>query len=85
MGDMGSQNSPLICCNILGRAKKYNKFVVPFAWYEIGQWGCDRCYDDERYFERELCVDGEVELFTLSRSYKELKERLELEKINYMK
>ena len=34
---------------------------------------------------RELCVDGEVELFTLSRSYKELKERLELEKIYYMK
>ena len=51
-----SSNSPLICCNILGRAKKYSKFVVPFAWYERGQGGCDRCYDVERYLERELSL-----------------------------
>ena len=58
--------------------------VVPFAWYEIGQWGYDRCYDDERYLERELFRDREIEIFTLSRNYKELKERLELEKIDNM-
>ena len=36
----------------------------------------------ERYLERELCVDGEIEVFKLSRSYKELIERLELKKID---
>ena len=49
--------------------------MVPFAWYEIGQWGCDRCYDDERYLEREreLFIDREIEIFALSRNYKKLK------------
>ena len=34
----------------------------------------------ERYLERELYVDWEIEVFKLSRSYKELIKRLELEK-----
>ena len=42
------------------------------------------CYD-ERYLERELCVDREIELYQLKRNYKELIERLEVEKINNMK
>ena len=58
---------------------------MPFAWYEIGQWGSDRCYDNERYLERELFIDSEIEIFTLSRSYKELKERLKFEKTDDMK
>ena len=40
---------------------------------------------DERYFERELYVDREIELFEISRSYKELIERLKLERVNYMR
>ena len=44
----------------------------------------DRHYG-ERYLERELYVDGEIELFRLKRSYKELIEKLELEKIDDMK
>ena len=64
-----SSNSPLIFCGVLGSAKKYSKFVVPFAWYEVVQGGCDRCYDDERYLERQLFIDREIEIFTLSRSY----------------
>ena len=51
VGDMVSQNSPLIFCGVLGSAKTYNKFVVPFAWYVIGQWGYER-YCDERERER---------------------------------
>ena len=51
--DKVSSNSPLIFCGVLGRAKKYSKFVVPFAYSEVVQGGCDSCYDDERYLERE--------------------------------
>ena len=32
-----------------------------------------------------MCVDGEIKVFKSGRSYKELIERLGLEKINYMK
>ena len=56
--------------------------VVPSAWSERDKviW----CYG-ERYLERELFVDEEIELFMLSRNYEELIERLEVEKINNMK
>ena len=36
----------------------------------------------ERYLERELCADREIELYQLKRNYKELIERLELKKID---
>ena len=42
------------------------------------------CYG-ERYLKRELCVDGEIQVFKSDRGYKELIERLGWEKINYMK
>ena len=61
--DEVSSNGPFIFCDGLGSAKTYSKFVAPFAWYEIGQWGGDRCYDDERCFETELCADRVMELF----------------------
>ena len=50
---------------------------MPSAWVsrENGKWHCDG-----RYFERELCVDGEIKLFEISRNYKELRERLERER-----
>ena len=48
-----------------------------FAWSEVGQWCYDRNWEESGY-ERE----GRVEVFKLSRSYKELIERLELEKID---
>ena len=50
---------------------------MPFAWSEVGQWCCDRCCDKSDY-ERERMI----EVFKLNRSYKELIERLELEKID---
>ena len=34
---------------------------------------------DGRYFERELCVDEEIELFKVGRNYKKLAERLGIE------
>ncbi len=51
VGDMVSPNGPLSCCGDLsGKARKYlSDFMLPFAWYEIGQWGGDRCYEEERY------------------------------------
>ena len=78
--DKVSSNSPLIFCGVLGRAKKYSKFVVPFEWSEVCQWCGDR-YCDESDYER----DRRIEVFKLKRSYKELIERLELEKIDNMK
>ena len=38
------------------------------------------CYD-ERYFERELYFDRKIELFEVSRSYKELRQRLKSERV----
>ena len=64
VGDMVSQNGPLVFCGLPDKARRCIKdFVVPFPHSEVVQWCGDRCYDDERYFERELCVDGETELF----------------------
>ena len=44
-----------------------NYELVPSGWSErenvIGRW-------DERYLERELCVDREIELYQLKRNYK---------------
>ena len=49
VGDMVSQNGPLVFCDLAGKARRCNKyFVWPFAWSEIVQGGSDRCYVDER-------------------------------------
>ena len=68
VGDMVSPKGPLSCCSdVSGKARKYfNDFMLPFAWNEIVQGGC------EKYCERERII----ELFTLRSSYNELKERL---------
>ena len=62
---MRSSNCSLIFCDD----------SVPSAWVTrksvIGNY-------DGKYFERELCVDGEIKLFKVSRNYKELVERLSL-------
>ena len=59
-----------------GKARKYlSDFMLPFAWNERVQGGY------EKYCERERII----ELFTLSRSYQELKERLELKEIDDIK
>ena len=51
--DEVSSSSPLIFCSCPGKDRKCDsKFVVPFAWNEVVQGCCDRCYD-EKYFERE--------------------------------
>ena len=81
LGDVWSTNScPLIFC-ASGRWCS-NKVVVPSAWVSresvIGSYG-------GRYFERELCVDGEIELFKVDRNYKEFVERLGIERVeNYI-
>ena len=54
MGDMWSPNGPLVfCVNEPGKARKcFNDYVVPSAWSEIVQGGCERYYN-ERERERE--------------------------------
>ena len=37
---------------------------------------------DERYFERELCFDRKIQLFEVSRSYKELRVRVKIERVD---
>ena len=81
VGDEVSPSGPLIFCGKPGKARMcYSNFVVPFAWSEVVQGGCDRCYD-ERYFEREK----EVEMFKLKRGYGELVEMLNSKRINKIK
>ena len=75
--DEVSSSSPLIFCGVPGKARRCFNVVVPSAWDdgESMKW----CYD-ERYFERELYFDRKIELFEVSRSYKELRERLKRER-----
>ena len=47
--------------------------MVPFAWNEVVQGGCDR-YCDERWRKRE------IEIFNVNRDYKELVEILDIER-----
>ena len=67
LGDVWSTNNcPLIFC-ASGRARWCSNKAVPSAWIkrESVRWRYD-----ERYLERELCVDREIELFEISRSYR---------------
>ena len=64
-------------CVVPGRTRRCFNIVVPSVW--DGRENVIRRYC-ERYLERELFVDREIEIFTLSRSYKELKEKLKFEK-----
>ena len=54
VGDMVSPKGPLSCCSdvcVSGKARKYfNDFMLPFAWNEIVQVGC------EKYCERERII-----------------------------
>ena len=62
-----------------GKARMcYDNVVLPFVWNdrEKVKW----CYD-ERYFMRER----EIELFDVSRSYEELLERINSERVNKIK
>ena len=72
-----TNNCPLIFC-ASGRARWCSNKAVPSVWIsrENVKW-----HDDEKYFERERMI----EMVTLSRSYKELRERLKFEKIDDMK
>ena len=69
-------------CVVPGGIRRCFNIAVPSAWSErdkvIWRYG-------ERYLERELFIDEEIELFVLSRNYEELIERLEVEKIYNMK
>ena len=70
--DMRSSNCSLNFCDDL----------VPSAWdgRESVRWRYG-----ERYFEREWYLDGEIELFKVGRNYKELVERLDVERVdNYL-
>ena len=79
LGDVWSTNNcPLIFCASGGARWCSNKVVLPSAWdgRKRVKW-----HYDGRYFERELCVDGEIELFKVGRNYKELVERLGIERV----
>ena len=74
LGDVWSTNNCPLSFNVIpGRTRKCFNVAVPSAWIkrESVRW-CN----DERYFERERMI----EMFTLSRSYNELRERLGVEK-----
>ena len=77
-----TNNCFLNFCIVPGGIRKCFNVAVPSAWSErenvTWRWG-------ERYLEKELCVDGEIQIFKSDRGYKELIERLGWEKINYMK
>ena len=61
---------------------KFCDDLVPFAW-DSGK--SVRWPYGERYFEREWYLDGEIELFKVGRNYKELVERLDVERAgNYI-
>ena len=70
-----TNNCPWTFGGVPGRARRCFYDLVPFAWNdrEKVKW----CYD-ERYFERE----GEIVLFEVSMSYKELMERVKSERVN---
>ena len=65
-------NCSLSFCDVPGKARRCFYVVVPSAWNdsESVKW----CYE-ERYFERELYLERErkIEVFEISRSYKELR------------
>ena len=77
-----TNNYPLNFCVVPGGTKRCFNIAVPSTWSERDKviWRYS-----ERYLERELCIYEEIELFTLSRSYQELKERLELKEIDDIK
>ena len=71
-----SSNCPLNFNEVPGKARRCFNVAVSSAWIsrESVKWRYD-----ERYFERELCVDGEIKLFKVGRRYKELVARLGIE------
>ena len=67
---------------IPGKARRCFNVAVPFAWIsrESVRWRYG-----EKYFERELYVDRKIELFEIGTRYKELVERLDIERVdNYL-
>ena len=58
VGDMVSPKGPLsFCGDVSGKARKYlSDFMVPFAWYERGQWGCERYCDESCLLYTSRCV-----------------------------
>ena len=67
-----TDNCFLNCCIVPVEIRRGFNVVVPSEW-------------SERYLEKELCVDGEMQVFKLDRGYKELIERVGWKKTNYMK
>ena len=55
---------------------------MPSAWDDRERV---RWHYGERYCERELYFDRMIEMFKLNRGYKELRERLQFERVNYRK
>ena len=85
LGDILSANSgPLIFC----ASDRWcsNKVVVPPAYIERESGTC--CYDEgyfERERERERYGDRKIELFEVGRNYKELIEKINNERVDYIK
>ena len=52
--------------------------LIHISWSERVQWGCERYYD-ERERKREM------EIFKVNRGYKELVERLDIERVSDIK
>ena len=68
---------PLSFNEVPGRTRRCFNVIVPSAWItrESVRWRYG-----EGYFEREMYVDREIELFVIGRRYKELVERLGIER-----
>ena len=74
--ESSTNNCPWSFCGAPGRTRRCFNIAVPSA-----------CSDRERvkWGERELYGDGEIKLFEISRNYKELVERLDIERVdNYI-
>ena len=77
LGAVWSTNNPSSCYNVPGKARwGCNKVVLPSAWNERVRWGWESDYKES---------EKEIEMLKLNRGYEGLVERLNIERVDYIK